>query len=191
MKQELLAALPHHKDYLQTLQGETLYIVDWKDENNGGISFTDYDLGRKAVILNNPCCLVVCCDKFPENALPIKKGNFSKQCECVVFPEYEEKDNWELFVEMKYAKDIFKARDLRNNYPEKMVYQIVQTLEYFRAKCILPEEKVVYALVSFPFLENFNAWFDQNLLLDALVKHHIIVRASNKAKVISKKVLAL
>ncbi len=72
-----------------------------------------------------------------------------------------------------------------------MVYQIVQTVEYFRAKCILPEEKVVYALVSFPFLENFNAWFDQNLLLDALVKHHIIVRASNKAKVISKKVLAL
>uniref|UniRef100_UPI004029560F hypothetical protein n=1 Tax=Segatella hominis TaxID=2518605 RepID=UPI004029560F len=55
----------------------------------------------------------------------------------------------------------------------------------------MPEEKVVYALVSFPFLENFNAWFDQNLLLDALVKHHIIVRASNKAKVISKKVLAL
>lgn len=191
MRKELLAALPHHKDYLLTLQGETLYIVDWKDENNGGISFADYDMGRNAVVLSNPQNLVICCDKFPENALPIKKGNFSKQCECAVFPEYEENDNWVLFVEMKYAKDIFKARDPRNNYPEKMVLQIEKTVEYFRIKGILPDEKVVYAIASFPFLESFNAWFDQNLLLDAFVNHHIILRATNSAKVISKNVLAL
>lgn len=191
MKKELLATLPHHKDYLQTLQGETLYIVDWKDENNGGISFTDYDMGRNAVILSNPEHLAVCCDKFPENALPVKKGNFSKQCECVVFPDNEGDNNWELFVEMKYAKDIFKARDPRNKYSEKMLLQIEKTVSYFRSHGILPKDKVVYAIASFPFLENFNAWFDQNLLFDALVNHHIILRATNSAKVISKKVLAL
>ena len=191
MRKELLAVLPHHKDYLQTLQGETLYIVDWKDENNGGISFTDYDMGRDAVVLYNEQCIPISCDKFPENALPIKKGCFSKQCECIVFPEEEENGTWELFVEMKYAKDVLKARGPRNNYPKEMVLQIEKTVEYFRSKGILPVEKVVYAIVSFPILENFNAWFDQNLLLDAFVEHLIIVRATNSAKVIGKKILAL
>ena len=53
-----------------------LYVADWMDENNGGISFTDYDVKRATVRLLNPNMLSVCCDKFPENALPIKKGAF-------------------------------------------------------------------------------------------------------------------
>ena len=193
MIEKLLGVLPEHKDYLDSLQGKVLYVADWKDENNGGISFTDYDVERAAVRLLNPSMLSVFCDKFPENALPIKKGCFSQQCECILFPqdEAEDTDDWRLFIETKYAKDEAKARDERNNYPQKMVGQIEATVEYFRNKGILEENQVVYAIVSFPMLDNYNAWFDQNLLLDALVKHHIIVRASNKAKVISKKVLAL
>ena len=81
MIEKLLGVLPEHKDYLDSLQGKVLYVADWKDENNGGISFTDYDVERAAVRLLNPSMLSVYCDKFPENALPIKKGCFSQQCE--------------------------------------------------------------------------------------------------------------
>lgn len=44
MIKKLLDVLSEHKDYLETLQGKVLYVADWKDENNGGISFTDYAL---------------------------------------------------------------------------------------------------------------------------------------------------
>ena len=73
MIKKLLDVLSEHKDYLETLQGKVLYVADWKDENNGGISFTDYDVERATVRLLNPNMLSVCCDKFPENALPIKE----------------------------------------------------------------------------------------------------------------------
>lgn len=193
MIKKLLDVLSEHKDYLETLQGKVLYVADWKDENNGGISFTDYDVKRATVRLLNPNMLSVCCDKFPENALPIKKGRFSQQCECVLFPheEADVADNWLLFIETKYAKDEIKARDERNNYPQKMVGQIEATAEYFRNKGILEENKVVYAIVSFPMLDNYNAWFDQNLIHEALAKHRIIVRATNQAKILSKQVIQL
>lgn len=193
MIEKLLGVLPEHKDYLDSLQGKVLYVADWKDENNGGISFTDYDVERAAVRLLNPSMLSVYCDKFPENALPIKKGCFSQQCECILFPqdEAEDTDDWRLFIETKYAKDVAKARDERNNYPQKMVGQIEATVEYFRNKGILEENKVVYAIVSFPMLDNYNAWFDQNLIHEALAKHQIIVRATNQAKIMNKKVILL
>lgn len=193
MIEKLLDVLPEHKDYLDSLQGKVLYVADWKDENNGGISFTDYDVERAAVRLLNPSMLSVYCDKFPENALPIKKGCFSQQCECILFPqdEAENTDDWRLFIETKYAKDEAKARDERNNYPQKMVGQIEATVEYFRNKGILEENKVVYAIVSFPMLDNYNAWFDQNLIHEALAKHQIIVRATNQAKIMNKKIILL
>lgn len=193
MIEKLLGVLPEHKDYLDSLQGKVLYVADWKDENNGGISFTDYDVERAAVRLLNPSMLSVYCDKFPENALPIKKGCFSQQCECILFPqdEAEDTDDWRLFIETKYAKDVAKARDERNNYPQKMVGQIEATVEYFRNKGILEENKVVYAIVSFPMLDNYNAWFDQNLIHEALAKHQIIVRATNQAKILNKKIILL
>ena len=193
MIEKLLGVLPEHKDYLDSLQGKVLYVADWKDENNGGISFTDYDVERAAVRLLNPSMLSVYCDKFPENALPIKKGCFSQQCECILFPqdEAEDTDDWRLFIETKYAKDEAKARDERNNYPQKMVGQIEATVEYFRNKGILEENQVVYAIVSFPMLDNYNAWFDQNLIHEALAKHQIIVRATNQDKILNKKIILL
>lgn len=193
MIEKLLGVLPEHKDYLDSLQGKVLYVADWKDENNGGISFTDYDVERAAVRLLNPSMLSVFCDKFPENALPIKKGCFSQQCECILFPqdEAEDTDDWRLFIETKYAKDVAKARDERNNYPQKMVGQIEATVEYFRNKGILEENQVVYAIVSFPMLDNYNAWFDQNLIHEALAKHQIIVRATNQAKILNKMIILL
>ena len=193
MIEKLVGVLAEHKDYLDSLQGKVLYVADWKDENNGGISFTDYDVERAAVRLLNPSMLSVYCDKFPENALPIKKGCFSQQCECILFPqdEAEDTDDWRLFIETKSAKDEAKARDERNNYPQKMVGQIEATVEYFRNKGILEENQVVYAIVSFPMLDNYNAWFEQNLIHEALAKHQIIVRATNQAKILNKKIILL
>lgn len=193
MRKEILAVLPKHEVCMETLAGRELYVVDWKDENNGGITFTDYNPGRAAVVLSNLAQISVCCDKFPENALPVKKGCFSRQCECVLFPldDEENSDNWVLFIETKYAKDELKAKDSRNRYPETMVAQIENTVLYFREKAILKPDKIVYAIVSFPMLENVNAWFDQNLIYDALVEHRIIVRATNHAEILNKQVLRL
>lgn len=74
MIEKLLGVLPEHKNYLDSLQGKVLYVADWKDENNGGISFTDYDVERAAVRLLNPSMLSVYCDKFPRKCSTNKEG---------------------------------------------------------------------------------------------------------------------
>ncbi len=193
MVEELLKALPKHKECLETRQGKFLFVVDWKDENNGGITFTDYDAGRAGVKLFNPNQLFIVCDKFSENALPIKKGDYSSQCECVLFPKEESAadDHWVLFIELKYAKNDSNARSKQNMYPDKMVQQIKETVKYFRDKQILKTDKIVYAIVSFPFLNDYNAWFDQNLLSDAFANDRIIMRATNLAEIISRQILNL
>ena len=33
MIRELMSALPTHQDYMETLNGKVLYIVDWKDDS--------------------------------------------------------------------------------------------------------------------------------------------------------------
>ena len=55
----------------------------------------------------------------------------------------------------------------------------------------MEKDKIVYAIVSFPMLENYNAWFDQNLIHEALAGHRIIVRATNQAEILNKQIIRL
>lgn len=188
-----MSALAKHESTMQVLCGQNLYVVDWKDIDNGGISFTDSFPDRAGVKLSNPTLLEVCCDKFDENALPSgKKGKYNPQCECVLFPEEYDDSCWVLFIEMKYAKDEYKASDPRNNYPNKMVSQIESTVKYFRDRNILPVNKIVYAIVSFPLIgNNYDSWFDRNRFHDLLVDQKIIIRATNQGRITDNKSLLL
>lgn len=191
MKQRLLKALPLHIETLQTCQGISLYVVDWKDENGGGVEIYEEEPQRRFVQIKNPNAIDILFDGFAENALPIKKGQYCSQCECVLFPETANREEWVLFIEMKYARDEFKALDPRNRYPSKMVNQIIKTVDYFREKHILASDKTVNAIVSFPELQHFNAWFANDAVEDALKNHRVIIRAINQATIVDDKNILL
>jgi len=79
-----------------------------------------------------------------------------------------------------------------NNYPNCMIEQIVATVLYFREKGIIPNDKKVNAIVSFPpLIDDFSAHFSRDRIAEILTTYKINIRPTNKGRIISKKRIAL
>lgn len=200
MKNRLFEKLPFHMDSAVTISENNLYIVDWKNFNQGKVNISESKPEEiNSIHISNENRIEILFDGFPENALPIKKGKCSKQCECVTFPSHCDQSEWVLFVETKYASSPTLAKDPKLNYPYCMVKQIKDTVSYFRAKDIISADKVVYAIISFPnILDGFSSWIFpikhdgvEESILDILKNDKIIIRGTNKAKIIDDKKLLL
>lgn len=178
-----------------------IYIMDWANKNGGDVEVSDTKSNViNSVHLDNQSNLTVFFDGFKKDALPISRSEYSKQCECVLFPKCCDKEEWVLFVETKYAKDLQRAQKKEANYPNRMVGQIKETVKYFRNKDIIPPDKIVYAIISFPNLvEEFSSWVfpiirqdgTEESILDILQNDRIIIRATNNAQIINAKLLLL
>lgn len=178
-----------------------LYVTDWAGIDNREVELSDSpSLIRKSVSLENKKRIPIFFDGFKKNALPITNSTASPQCECVLFPVHNTQDTWILFIETKYAADRERAQKKAAGYPAKMVKQIKETVSYFRNKGIIPEEKVVHAIISFPnLMEDFNAWTfpiqtedgTWESILDIRIKYGIIIRATNQGKIINEQILLL
>ena len=200
MKNRLLAQLPDHSAFTHTIDEPHLYIVDWKDYKNGKVEISGIEKPDiKAVHLINENRIEIFFDGFPENALPITKKRRSKQCECVIFPNNSNQEEWVLFIETKYAQNLSIAQNKRINYPYQMVQQIKATVAYFRMKKIIATDKIVHAIISFPnLIDNFNSWTfpiihegQEESVLDILQNDKIIIRATNKAQIQDEKFIIL
>ena len=200
LKDRIITTLPHHAACFTQCNGAVLYVRDMKPVN-GGTATIDVIGGSMAVVdLLNPLQLTVDFDAFPDNGLPISVGYYEKQCECVLFPEGTDQDEWVLFVETKYVKNLKNAQNKKYGYPQQMVTQIKKTVKFFRDKQILSQDKRVYAIVSYPTLEEgFESWFfpvkyeDGTIesVEDILLKYKIHIRATNSATIKSVKCLKL
>lgn len=127
---------------------------------------------------------------FLDNALEIEVGKYGKQTECLIFPEAENINDWILTIETKYSDSIENAFRKSNDYPNITVEKIIRTVEFLRTKDLIPENKRVYAIVSFPkLIQDFGASFfvGKHDVIDILLKHKILIRATNKAEIISEK----
>jgi disulfide oxidoreductase YuzD len=198
MKNKILSILPNDKHTLLSVSYPEIHIVDWKDiDNSRGIEvFDKKQEGINSVCLFNESELDVIVDSFEENALPMSKGKQASQCECVSFPSSCDETDWMLAIETKYANDeeaAFRIWKDDENYPEKMVSQIISTVEYFRDKKIIENDRVVHAIVSFPNLvADFNSslfsfvkeeWSIENLLVNKRIR----IKGCNAANIISAK----
>ncbi len=209
MKSKILDNIPdkakdRHK--ICTVSHPEIHIVDWKDtdrksgraEIRGVEIFDRRPMGIKSVCLFNTPNLEITIDAFDENALYIKKGHQAEQCECVVAPALFSSDNWVLAVETKYAEDYAAAfkKDEDSGvpeYPEKMVSQIISTVDYLRDKGVIAKDKMVHAIVSFPkLISDFNSelfswvkeeWSTENLILNYKIK----IKGCNSANITSSK----
>lgn len=171
-----------------------IHIVDWKKFTNENLKVHDCvpvnpNTGKPihSVCLRNDSAMSILVDAFGENALQYSKKKKARQCECVIFPDNYKDTDWVLFVEMKYAENEIAAFRKENDYPNNMIEQIKQTVQFFKDKNILSKEKEVYAIVSFPnLLSSFNSTiFSHKVIDDIYLDYGIIIRGTNNAEIIS------
>lgn len=200
IKDRILKALPHHNDCFTYIKASFLYVRDMKKVNGGTAVIDGMPKGIASVELSNPLQMEIDFDGFPDNAFPLSKGKFERQCECVLFPSEADQEEWVLFIETKYVGSLKSAKDPNNRYPEMMVTQIKKTVSYFRQKEILPSSKVVYAIISFPTIEDgFDSWTfpvryedgTSESVEDILFSDKIHIRATNHATLKNKRLIDL
>lgn len=168
-----------------TINTENIYIIDFKNINNGIVEVLENQPEEGCVHLTNEHRINVYYIAFNENALKVETPEGQvKQCECVLFPETLNKNDWVLFIETKYANN-HKSAFLGNiDHPNTSIKQIVSTVEYFRKKEIIPKDKKVFAIVAFPkIIEPFSEAFltrSELTLEEIAINHRILLRPTNK-----------
>ena len=193
MKVSIEKQLPHHT--IIESDATNIYIVDYKKLNNGDVVLLENEPEDiKYVHIENTNNISIYFDGFKDNALVMKAGEHSQQCECVLFPKDCNETDWVLFIECKYSYDLKTATDVKNGYPQKMIRQIIDTVSFFRSKGILDAKRRASAIVSFPnLMEEFNSTFFSGEFteLDILKEYNILIRATNSATIKSQKRITL
>ena len=179
-----------------SLNSGNIYIIDYKKINGGKVEVLDTLPQHDCVHLTNERNVEIHYVAFEENALkvPTPQGQV-KQCECILFPTTLQESDWILCVETKYTASLKIALDKTVDYPNTMINQIISTVTYFRNNNLIPENKRVHAIVSFPtLLENFGeAFFTRSEMTteEILLKHKILLRATNEGVIKSEKTLKI
>jgi hypothetical protein len=112
-------------------------------------------------------------------------GKELKQCECVLYPTKYTKDSWVMFVEIKDCKPKNISK-FHQNIKEKVRVNV----QVFRDKGIIAQDKVVYAVASFP-RRNKTA-FHNHFITPPEVKdfrdnHKTIIMGTNKISIVNDK----
>lgn len=168
-----------------TINTENIYVIDYKNINNGIVEVLENQPKEGCVHLTNEHKVNVYYVAFDENALKVNTPEGQvKQCECVLFPTTLDENDWVLFIETKYANNHDSAFLGNIDYPNTSIKQIVSTVEYFRKMEIIPIHKKVFAIVSFPkLIEPYSEAFltrSELTLEEIAIKHKILLRPTNK-----------
>jgi hypothetical protein len=174
-----------------TIDSENIYVVDYKNINGGEVEIFENKPIEDCVHLTNEHKLNVYFVTLKENALKVntQEGQV-KQCECILFPTSLNEDDWVLFIETKYANNVQSAFLGKIDHPNTSIKQIISTVEYFREREVLPKDKKVFAIISFPkLIEPFSeAFFTRSdLTLEEIsINHKILLRPTNNGVIKSR-----
>jgi hypothetical protein len=188
MLEKINELLPTHN--LVSEDSLELFVIDYTHINGGNVEILNLRPNVDYVFIENTNRVPIYFDGFDHNALEISPGSYSKQCECLIFPQENLETNWILAIETKYVNNLANAFRENNDYPNCMITQIIDTVSYFRDKGIIGPNRRVNAIVSFPTLiEDFSATFftGEMSIEDILIEHKIKIRATNTAQIISPK----
>lgn len=112
-----------------------------------------------------------------------EKDSTSKQCDAIVFPATDEKNDAVLFIETKYSK----KNEAWKDYKIKALKQITDTVNELRARGCPVDERNVYGLISFPLLNVVSASVFSPPELQALyIKSRIVLYTGNHVAFISQ-----
>lgn len=131
-----------------------LYVVDYTNRTDSIRSvevLNTKPIDLVPLTVCNPTGMDISTTIFKTQCFLGVDGKEPKQCECVMSPANLTKDAWVLFVEIKDCK----PKNI-SGYHQEAKEKIIANVQLFREKHILEEDKVVYAVVSFPRKEKAN-----------------------------------
>ena len=173
------------KSNCKNSNAKDIYIVDYKHIHNGIVDLHEQIPEVNFVHLSNINSVEVYFNGFLESALEIEVGNYSSQCECIIFSNPYSSNTWTLFIETKYVNSIENAFRESNDYPYSMVNQIIDTVKYFRDKNLMNSylgNKFVkaYYVIS----PSISEWLKNKAVVSKIVKHglNILVHSIQKFK---------
>lgn len=136
-----------------TTDKKEFYVVDYTEKTNSARSVevletfpTDID----PLLVRNPIPLNITTTIFKPQCF-MDKGKELKQCEGVMYLTTNTPESWIVFIEIKDCKPSNASK-----YHKDIKKKIITNVELFRDKGIIPKDKVVYAIASFPRKDKIN-----------------------------------
>lgn len=180
MKNRMIEEFGEDKlEHVATQQAE-FYVVDYTERTNSAKSVevletrpTDID----PFIVYNPETLDITTTIFKPQCFMDGKREL-KQCEGVMYLSAHTPKSWIVFIEIKDCK----PKNVPNYYNE-VKEKFIVNINLFREKKIIPNDKIVYAIVSFPrkAKTNFhNHFIKATEWKQFREKHKIMIKGTNK-----------
>lgn len=163
-----------------TTKKAKFYVVDYSEKTNSSRSVEVLDTFPADIdplIVHNPIPLDITTTIFKPQCFMDGEKEL-KQCEGVMYLTANTPPSWIVFIEIKDCKPK-NASEYHKEIKEKFTVNI----DLFRNKGIIPQEKIVYAIASFPRKEktNFhNHFIKATEWKQFRKKHKIMIKGTNE-----------
>ena len=153
MKNKIESVFDADKFKYVSFSDKQLYVVDYTEKTKSARSVEVHNVKPNdidALIVYNPTETNISTSIFMPQCFK-EHDKEPKQCECVMYPTVLSTSSWILFIEIKDCKPKNAA-----SYHKEAKEKIIANVQLFREKKIIDNNKVVYAIVSFPRKEKTN-----------------------------------
>jgi hypothetical protein len=188
MKSKIEAVFDARKFGYVSFSDKELHVVDYTERTTSARSVEVHNVKPvdiDSLTIFNPTEIDISTSIFKPQCFIGADGKEPKQCECVMSPTILTKDAWILFIEIKDCK----PKNV-SNYHKEVKEKIIANVQLFRDKNILDENKVVYAVISFPRKEKTN--YHNHLIKASEWKrfrddYKIMIKGTNEVRVKNEK----
>jgi len=155
MKNKITAAFGNEKlEHWEHITYSQIHVIDLTRKTNSrkGVEIHDTQPeGVATLLIGNPNIEDISATCFKAQCFCDVRGNEPTNCEGVFYLSDSTDKTWILFIEIK---DCDKGNIAK--YFKDAKKQIISTVQIFRDKQIITEDKLVYANVSFPRADKIN-----------------------------------
>jgi hypothetical protein len=183
MKNRMVNEFGEDKLWHVTTRKTVFYVVDYTEKTDSTRSvevLETYPTDIDSLTVHNTKPLDITTTIFKPQCFMDGEKEL-KQCECVMYLTANTPASWIVFIEIKDCKPK-NASDYHKKIKEKFTVNI----DLFREKGIIPQEKIVYAIASFPRKgkTNFhNQFIKATEMKQFREKHKIMIKGTNEITV--------
>jgi hypothetical protein len=191
MKDRIIAALGDDKlVHIENINYPQIHVIDMtrKTDSKQGIKICEIQPeGIASLLIENPNLDITATLFMPQCFLD-KRGYELENCEGVFYLTNSTDDTWVLFLEIKDCES-----GNISEYFKKSKEQIKSTVQIFRDRKIIDENKRVFANISFPRrskIDYFNHLIKHEEKKGFLDRYKIFIRGTNKLTIINSKTIS-
>ena len=185
MKDKIIATFGEEKlEHKENINYPHLYVIDLSRRSNKKEDMKIFDAPQENIatlLIENPKLIEISVAYFKPQCFQDEHGYEPDNCECVFYLSNSTNETWVLFLEIKDC-------DSGNisTYFKKAKVQIIKTVQAFRDKKIINDDKRVFANVSFPRtgqMNYFNHFIKHPEKKKFLDEFNIFIKGTNKLKI--------